>query len=519
MKKIIQRHLLLFLPLLCILMIAIVLINHTYANRDAVWLLSCGHELLNGKKYFYDFFETNPPLIIFFYMPAIFLAKTLPVSEVAALNIYIFAWLIFALLLCYILLHKSLQETQTLIPYLMIALTACFSILPFFWFSEREHCATFLTMPYFLLMTCRLQNQSISKSFAVLIGLLAAIGFSMKPYFLAPLVLIELYYLFYQKRFFAWIKIESIVILLFMITYLLSTIFFFPEYFTKVLPMTTKLYIPAFDARSISFVLFSLFSFYLIATVIFSLFILLFSRAEKNSFVTIFMLAVLGFWIAYVYQAREWYYHALPGFTVSIFLLFFIFINSFKYIAHAKRLKDLNLLQLFISFIAITLIYTQVTLAILCNLPSFVEKKDHTNAAPQLISYIQQHAANQNVLIISSWFLKESITYYTNAHVIGRFPSMLLIPGIEKLKQDNNQAEYLKMKKDFFNLLMEDIQRNPPQLIVIEKLGYWLFYDNGEKIQRYQFLPFLLSDPDFTLFFKQYYLTANTSKFLIYKKK
>jgi hypothetical protein len=60
------------------------------------------------------------------------------------------------------------------------------TLSPGFSFGQREHACVLFAMPYLAAAVMRLQGgQSLPKPLAIAVGLLAGIGFAIKPYFLA----------------------------------------------------------------------------------------------------------------------------------------------------------------------------------------------------------------------------------------------------------------------------------------------------------------------------------------------
>jgi len=515
MKKILPYNFTFIFVLFIILIVAVFSQTQTYANHDSVWLLYCTNLYLHGGKYFYDFFETNPPLIFYFQVPVVLLANFSHLSAYWLLQAYIFTWIILVLIISYFLLKKIFIQQTFFIKPLVILLAIYLSILPFMWLADREAYTNFLITPYLFLMTLRLQDKKVPFYLACILGIFASIGFAMKPYFLAPLILIELYYLYHCRRFFAWIKPESIIILVIMVVYLVSTFFIAPEYFTKIYPLTNALYIPTFGKKTTFDLWFTEFSLYGMLSCLLIGWQIYFVKGEEKPLLIILLLSCIGFLITYLLGQRIWLYHALPLIVFSSLGLSISVIAIFKKLSALKIYRAFPWLQSCCGFLSLLIILHQLFNTAFWNSFSFFMKSNPKSPETSLLTYIQQHAQNQNVLIFSYWFVQETIRYYTNSHITSRFPSMLLVPGITKLQLEGKQQEYSAMKNAFFDILMQDIQRKPPKYIAIEKMGYWLYYKN--KGYTYQFIPFLNSDTRFKQFFQHYHLIANTTYFLIYQ--
>ena len=78
-------------------------------NWDSLWLLHCASAILQGKQYYYNFMETNPPLIMFFYMPALGVGALLGVTDYLGLYLsFCTDWHCFVHCLSFIASHNAI---------------------------------------------------------------------------------------------------------------------------------------------------------------------------------------------------------------------------------------------------------------------------------------------------------------------------------------------------------------------------------------------------------------------------
>ncbi|OGT30342.1 MAG: hypothetical protein A3E87_01245 [Gammaproteobacteria bacterium RIFCSPHIGHO2_12_FULL_35_23] len=501
--------------LLIIFLIATYLQTLVYANHDAVWLLHCASQLLQGKTYYYNFFETNPPLILFLYMPAIGLAKLIGCTSFIGLRIYTFIFITLVMLITNRLLNRILPKQTALIFWLIVLWTAYFAILPFFWFAEREHFTALLVLPYLLLTVLRLQNKPVKTSEAICYSLLAALGISLKPYFLIPLVLVEGYYLLHIRKILTYLRPEPICIFLFMVLYLIFIKLFFPVYFNKILPLTEVLYIPVFAKQSYINLLLSNYSFYILLDLLMIGWQILVTKSEQKYLLIVFFLVVLGFLIAYIWPGHTWYYHAYPAIVLGLAILSFMLLNMIQAILKLEVLKGFPIVITLRCFVTLILILLNINLCIWNNLYYFLEKASSHSYTNHLIQYINAHASGENVLIISNTFIQESARYYTTANLTSRFPSMLLVPGLKNLQLTHQNKAYHHYKHLLFKLMLEDVHRFPPAYIFIDREGFWIY--KRTRTLKFKFLPFLLSDSKFKDFLSHYHQVAKNKFYIVLK--
>ncbi len=300
--------------------------NHLLLNFDVSWLTFAAQQMLGGGNYVNNFLETNPPLIIYLYMPLVFLKVHLGISIIEGIKLYFFALSTVSLLLCYYLLSSIfLKKEQPLLASVLVVLAIIFLMLPVNEFGQREHFAIIFIFPYLLLKISRLQaDPDWGRFFPLCIGLLAGIGFCVKPYFLLPFCLIE-GYLIYQRGFsFSLFKPETLAVGLDVLLYLVLIFAFHPDYVQQILPLVTRFYYQRYQ-RSMVRMLGNEESF-------FNYFVLLFYflRQDKlpyKNLTRLILLTAQGFWLVYLGQRMGWYYHALPFLALDLFLLFFTFFN------------------------------------------------------------------------------------------------------------------------------------------------------------------------------------------------
>ena len=187
--------------LFCFYFLAWMMQSQLLLKGDVSWQMHLSRSILAGGNYVKDFFEINPPLSIYLYMPAVILQKACGLSAIESARIYIFLLATLSLIICYGLAKKIFLKNDYLVSLIFLfSLFFVYLILPASEFGQRECLLLYLTMPYFLLISLRLTHKTISSVYAVGIGVLAGIGFAIKPFFLLTFVLVELYFLLQKTK-------------------------------------------------------------------------------------------------------------------------------------------------------------------------------------------------------------------------------------------------------------------------------------------------------------------------------
>jgi hypothetical protein len=316
-------------------------------NWDVSWMMHASTRLIKGGTYAKDFYEINPPLILYLLIPPVLIAKYFFLSIITALRIYVFLLSAISLCFCYPFLRKIFGSNKLLTAVFFWMLAFTFLVLPELEFGQRENLLIIFTMPYLLLITCKLQGENASRSLSITIGLMAAIGFAIKPYFLLTTTLIELYGLYATRRFFWWLRPEVITVLTFMIIYLISIFVFFPDYIHVVIPHVSNNYYAGFK-ENWNVLLFN-------PAMVLSALALLFYVTEYalnpyKIICNILSINLVAYAVAYLIQKTTFYYHVIPIVSMSVLLLTITFVTIVQDLRREKYLYILPAISGYLFF-------------------------------------------------------------------------------------------------------------------------------------------------------------------------
>lgn len=277
-------------------------------NCDVSWLSHATERMLAGGNYVNNFFETNPPLILYLLLPAVLTIHHFSLAFIGAIKSYIFLLSLISLAANVFLLNKIfLPKDQRISQSFFAILAALFFILPMEEFGQREHIAILFIMPYILLAVIRKANtSSMNDLTATLIGVFASLGFCLKPFFIIPFLLIELY----VKRWYARPELYPFIIT--PIIYTFSVILFFPDYFSTVMPYATRLYYLGYGEPFWQVVTAPLVLFCLLTLPLF------FINIKYHYLQRILLITTFSFCLAHIAQRMTLYYHLLPAFSFAI---------------------------------------------------------------------------------------------------------------------------------------------------------------------------------------------------------
>jgi len=188
-----QSSLFLIITLFIVYVLGWYLQSQQIFSWDVSWLAEASRRLMLGGNYTNDFFENNPPLILYLYMLPASISYWFDINIIEVMRCYIFTIATASIGLCYYFSHKIFSKEPAFIQYITILLACIFLILPFYEFGQREHLFLMLTMPYLFMMAAQLNNGIVNRNSAIMTGFMAGLGFSIKPVFFFMLILIEGY--------------------------------------------------------------------------------------------------------------------------------------------------------------------------------------------------------------------------------------------------------------------------------------------------------------------------------------
>jgi len=295
-------------------------------NSDVAFLTWTAGQVMGPPVFGVDVYEVNPPLAFMIYAPAAFFAPWLGYD--LAVKLWVTAMACASVAMFWQTCDAKLRLPLTITLALFVAF-----VLPGT-FGQREQIAFMLTAPY-VAGPCR------NRGGAIISGVMAGVGFAIKPHFLIALVLV-----FATRR---KISTEEVAIAATGAAYAVSLVLFFQPYLFEFMPLARATYWAAHMETSSTW---KIGGFILLSAVPFSL-----AGAPQPS-ARGFIAATFGFTIAALIQYKGFSYHFLAAWG---FLALFLLARTFN----ARRLVAvcavINLLILVYIIGRFTLDFTRPT--------------------------------------------------------------------------------------------------------------------------------------------------------------
>ncbi len=470
-------------------------------SPDVSYLIHAANQLLQGGHYATDIFETNPPMILYLYMPIIGLTKLIPLSINTATYVYMFLLTLISAMVCLYLLKRLMKESQDYrLSLFFCGLLCVFIIFPVVMFAQREHLLLIFMFPYLLCAALRLDNKPINPWLAIGVGVFAGLGFSIKPYFLAAPCLIEFLFILQKRKLFAWVRIESLSIISVLILYLITIFIFQPGYLTIVLPLVSKYYFfvikqPWFYMLSMGYV-----NFTLIIAVIYTFY----GGYDNYSHLgRVIYAALLGMIAAFIISQNVWYYHVYPALSLAFLLM----LHGFSQVS-IKRKVYLTAI-IFLGFIC------------------FAEYKIFN----VYFDFKKMHSRNDLSKLFNKLSGDHTLTCFTptgtascfpmvseinHGKYQGRFPFFWWYTGLSFIEKNNkHDVNTLEAdKKNFINAIASDLNRYHTRWIIVDMKAFERRESSGFNI-----ISFLAMNDNFNAAFSHYVFYAKVNDYDLYIRK
>lgn len=433
-------------------LIAWVVQHQLVLNCDLSWDLLAAKRLYHGGSYTNDFFDLNPPLIFYLLIPPTRMTDYFHIPISIAFHSYLLIISLFSLWLCNHLLQQLFRQKNLIVYSILAALASIYWILPSNDYGEREHFFILLIMPYIFCVACRLSKIEVRDSLAFFIGVLAALGFTLKPYFLLTPILLEAYFLIDTRRWFAWVKTETLIILSFIVLYIVFIYIYHRDYISTIIPLANHYYSsgmsdPWFDILTSPWTLYCFFALGFFSFTCYQ------HHYKKVSMVL--FLSLCSFLCAHFLQQKNWYYHIYPAISLSILLNILLFFDIFK-----KNNR------VYFSTIMIGGLIFTIPLYIFQE--TFASGKIEKDSISSLDNYLNRIIKEKSVYLLST-----SAKYFSPAFIGGNYISKYLhlfwLPGI--INQDKQNPDENKMIQS----VTEDILVKNPDFIIVDTTDYKMY--------------------------------------------
>ena len=453
----------------------------------------------------------KPPHLRFLYLYApILLSQYLSLNIYTLFQLYIFLMVCFIAYLCREQLIKINGKNTTHFT-LIATLLVVFLILPGNSLGQKDYFSLLLGLPYLFLVAAKTQSIKTNTSNDIIIGLLAALGFSIKPYFIVIPLIIEIYLILKHKNIFFWLRTETITLVIMLFILLLLIVITAPEYFTQMVPFgiiySKDRYVPW------SIILLQPPALFCYLSLIYAF--ILKNKLKNKTLIIILSLGTLGFLITYLIQKRIWSYHLLPAFSLAIIIVILMLselIDQFYYLLNKKTNEQM---------------FNIIILSIMLLLPLFIINQSFRSQAikyyqadlTQLNMLIKKYSPHQTIYVFDSDSLTNILLQYTRATYRPRLPMNCMLATILREIQlthsPNTKEKLLNKKQALTQYMIHDFQDNKAKLVFVDTRRFKPFH---EGLPNFSYISFLSRDQKFKQIWKRYHFLTNYKDHAVYIK-
>lgn len=278
-----------FFGCLIIVTISILVRSTRDIGHDSAVYLEIAQKILNGGKYYRDFFENNLPLSFLFTVIPVFFAKIFGVSPIIFSEIFVNLIGIIALYSsARILARSDVSKDQTIFNLIILSFAVGFFLrvftLQYNEFATKSTYFLALAFPYISYQF--LQESKLTKSDQIYSGLLAAAFCCLKPHYGILALAFEIKKLLVRKSLKAVFCLRNYVTFAVLILYLLLLLICFPDYISAI-PSFSSVY---YNSQYFKILLMLKEDLFPILALIF----LCFSLIKKSPFLSPFLITTLA---------------------------------------------------------------------------------------------------------------------------------------------------------------------------------------------------------------------------------
>lgn len=482
------------------------------APTDVAWPLYLADLVLGGARHGVDFLEVNPPLFIWLAIPPVAIHHLTGITPWQA-NV---AWV-------GVLAAGSLMLSATLLRttdggresgrWFLLGAGFCFFILPRWEFGQREHLALLGVVPYYVLAAARLGAAVVDRRNAIAAGIAAGLGFSLKPFFLVPWLVLE--WLIRRRVGNGSVRrVELLALVITGVGYTLAVLALAPDYLSMAMRLGP------FYAKLIGNPMWVTLGMAGPALLFVAAFIAA-QRIERwptDALSSVCIAGYFGFLACAVLQRKGFSYHYLPGWGFGFLLL----LRSFQVRPTGLRLRPSGLVV--VGGLALAFIVPAYSvLSAVTELRSNPSRPEYNESYGLLLPEVSKYSTGGPVLVLFSnpsagWPLAAEL----GARWASRYMSLWPLPALyhtelqadtPRIVRSRSPAERAGFERSFNEEVLEDLQRFQPEILVIPIPDSSI--PASVLAQRFDYEAYFSADERFRSFFADYVEVGRSGPYAI----
>jgi hypothetical protein len=489
------------LPALLPMLIFIPFVLAPPLNHDVAAVLAFSERWLGGERLYVDLIDVNPPLIFVLNLIPAFIAAHTGLDAVLTLQLCLLALGAVVWTLCFRVRDRACEGPGE--RALLDVLPGLFIFGAGYDFGQRETLMAACALPYVLAAARRAQGGRPPGRIAT--AILAAVGFALKPYFLAIPALVELG-VAVSRPWRATLRDPVPWILAAVwLAYVATLPLLFPDYLRTVVPLVWAFYLDLGETTPLTVLLKPRMT---TALVLFLPLFVLAARRGAHALPRLLALAGLGALVSAMAQHKGWSYHIAP---------IEMFATALGTVLAARWFDRIGVVRPAIPAVLIALAF----LYILANgeLPAKEIAYSRSETA-ELVRQLRPQGEGGRVLVMSPNIAPIfPALNYLHAKLTLPEMNMWLLEGAYRtcLPNGRRYREVVEMgptELSVYRGIAEDLARAPPAAIVIDRASGIPWCDEG-----FDFIAYFTRNPLFAEAFSHYEQTGQAGNYRVYKRK
>jgi hypothetical protein len=464
-------------------------------NGDASWYVYVAGRLLDGDRPYVDLIDTNPPLILWLNMGIVAAARTVGVEPLRAFQFAVFAAIGLSLAMSW---RTSRGLPQTLREACLAAFAFMLLVGVGPAFGQREHLAVALVLPYAFAATSEARGERPPRWLAIVTGLLAGVGFSLKPFFVPIAAAVE-FWLGARRGWRVWSRPQALAMAGVILSYGLLIAVLTPQYF-EVARRFAPLY-PAHNPMGSTLVANS----WRLGIVAASMGISWATiRRRAPGFAEVFLLLDAWFTVSLYLTGKGWDYHWFPPLAFSWSLA----IGSAALLLEPSASRHKGLAVVVVS--ALILIPAALTI-----------QETRSRLSDRETARLVRAGTHEGdaVFVLSPWLhkafpmiLEQRLTWGTRHPALWQiaafYPGHSWSPG-----RYHAPAEMSGEERRFVGEVVGDFLKSRPALLLVDEDPPTPLHDG------FRYLDYFAADPSFARALGDYERVAKTPSFVVYRRR
>jgi hypothetical protein len=492
-------------------------------GHDQSWYLFAAQRLLSGAKlYGPQIAETNPPLIVWFSLLPLLLARLIHSSATVALRLLVLVMIFGSVAWCMRILRLNAVKTN----HAILGLLACatlyieFNVGPYA-FGQREQLFVILALPYILAAstgTCR--NLTVVERCAL--GLAAGLAICFKPHHLLVFVGLELFLAIRTRSLRRALAPEFLTVLFTCCLYVLLVLTITPLYARETIPLLVDTYwaygpysVLALALRPKTLALLTL-------LVLLSLVRLRRSLSDPETTGTVLVCGIFAS-IAFEIQHTDWDYHLYPWKALIQFSALYLLIDLLRPVI--RRLMADSRLSTRFAFVTLGLM--AIPLGAIATHPRRLIPAPQPAFYPELDQIFSQYKAPTTAYVFSTDVSPFATVFRRGLEWGSRFPDLWMLPAIIQNERGRTGAPvpFKSLPRDTVarlallqrNETTEDLNYWRPSVILVEHCTLEHFCQAIEG-KNFDIISWFLQSPEFAAAWSHYQRREGPPHFDLYTR-